>query len=205
MNFEKSNELWEKYQEMLKRHNNDVDEAFNAEFSESLKLHPKLKEAHPELKKFLLFTWLCPIVGEQWSSTLDSMYREEEYNSSIVLKLNILARGGDLNKLNEIIGNTIYLKHSLGYFDILRESSYWMELNEAPKMFVPANDEATKVKLVDFNIDYLNPANKSNLPPEVAKLVDLTQNPTKFGSFLKNVQEKHLGLSIPEEPQPSEN
>ena len=206
MNLANSNELWKKYQEVLSNHNNNVDEAFNAEFSKTLESYPKLKEAHPELKKLMLFTWLSMrLLDVSCPTTLNCMYDyEDKFDLNAVLKLNILARGGNINKLHEFIIDSTN-NHSLGYFDVLVGSSYWMELNKAPKMFVPANDEATKVKLVDFKIEYLNPANKSKLPSEVAKLVDLAQDDTKCGAFFDNINKKYLGLSIPEEPQPSEN
>ncbi len=203
MNHAYLNGLWGKYQEVLDSYDNNVDEAFNANFNNFFESYPKLQGAHPELKKLLLFTRLMYYDN---SLALGCMYcRSPSFiKEGMVLKLNVLARRGDLNKLNKFLVDKICDEHSLGYFDILAESSSWMELNKAPQMFVPANDEATEVELVDFKIDYLNPA-KSNLPSGVAKLVDLAQDDTKFGAFVDNVQEKHLGLSIPEEPQPSEN
>ncbi len=208
-------DLWGKYQETLNTYHNDVDEAFKAATSGKIfEVYPELKEAHPELKKLLLFTLLStmkfyPLQGNSDQSdqiALNCMYG---YTKQIDLKIslisNVLARRGDLNEFDKFLSNEIVNEHSFGYFDILRKSSSWMELNKAPQMFVPANNESTEVKLIDFKIDYLNPANKSNLPPEVAKLVDLAQDDTKCGAFFDNINKKYLGLSIPEEPQPSEN
>lgn len=148
---------WNAYQDFLDRSDNDINQALqNKIFNQdnySEKIQRKIMECNDQVKHLILF---CSTSGSDGFFTVGTTYNEEN-NAEAYSHVEKLIQQGDIKELNKWLDKNSPEKLSL--LDIIVR--FFPEiLNHKPQMFVPTIEDCTDIKLVDFNIDFLNPENK---------------------------------------------